>query len=145
MAGAVATGAKRQTTIPVGWNGSVDRTVTIRTVPGMRFDLAEVTVQPGERIRLVLENPDDMLHNLLVVAPGAADRVVEAAMNLGLSGQTQHYVPDSQDVLFHTALLQPGTQEAIYFQAPSEPGEYPYVCTFPGHGITMRGVLRVEE
>ncbi|HEX6925217.1 MAG TPA: plastocyanin/azurin family copper-binding protein [Longimicrobiaceae bacterium] len=145
VAGAVATGAKRQTTIPVGWNGSVDRTVTIRTVPGMRFDLAEVTVQPGERIRLVLENPDDMLHNLLVVAPGAADRVVEAAMNLGLSGQTQHYVPDSQDVLFHTALLQPGTQEAIYFQAPSEPGEYPYVCTFPGHGITMRGVLRVEE
>lgn len=140
----LAPAAKRQTTIPVVWNGSVDRTVTIRTAPGMRFDLTEVTVQPGERIRLVLENPDDMLHNLVVVVPGAADRVVEAAMNLGLSGQARNYVPDSPDVLYHTALLQPGTQEAIYFQVPSKPGEYPYVCTFPGHGITMRGVLRVE-
>ena len=139
-----AAGPKRQITIPVAWNGSVERTVTIRAVPGLRFDLPEVTVTAGERVRLVLVNPDDMLHNLLVVRPGAADRVVEAAMNLGLTGQAQHYVPDSPDVLYHTALLQPDTQEAIYFEAPSTPGEYTYVCTFPGHGFTMRGTLRVS-
>lgn len=110
----------------------------------MRFDLERVTVQAGERIRLQFDNPDDMLHNLLVVTPGSADRVVEAAMRMGLSGQERHFVPDSPDVLFHTALLQPEAEEAIYFQAPSTPGEYVYVCTFPGHGFTMRGVLVVE-
>lgn len=135
---------KRLTEMPGAWNGAIDRTITIQAVPGMRFDLERVTVRAGERVRLQFDNPDDMLHNLLVVAPGSADRVVEAAMRMGLSGQERHFVPDSPDVLFHTALLQPETAEAIYFQAPSTPGEYVYVCTFPGHGFTMRGVLLVE-
>ena len=135
---------KRMTEMPASWNGAVDRNITIEAVPGMRFDLERVTVQAGERIRLQFDNPDDMLHNLLVVTPGSADRVVEAAMRMGLSGQERHFVPDSPDVLFHTALLQPEAEEAIYFQAPSTPGEYVYVCTFPGHGFTMRGVLVVE-
>ena len=32
----------------------------------------------------------------------------------------------------------------VIFDAPTEPGEYPFVCSFPGHWMTMRGVLRVE-
>ena len=28
--------------------------------------------------------------------------------------------------------------------APAEPGEYPFVCSFPGHWATMRGVLRID-
>jgi uncharacterized protein len=28
--------------------------------------------------------------------------------------------------------------------APATPGEYPYVCTFPGHFLLMNGVLVVE-
>ncbi|MGA1101650.1 MAG: plastocyanin/azurin family copper-binding protein, partial [Opitutales bacterium] len=27
---------------------------------------------------------------------------------------------------------------------PSEPGDYQYVCTFPGHFAMMRGVLLVR-
>jgi plastocyanin len=33
---------------------------------------------------------------------------------------------------------------AIEFTAPSAPGDYPYVCTFPGHS-TMRGILKVTK
>jgi putative heme-binding domain-containing protein len=29
--------------------------------------------------------------------------------------------------------------------APSEPGIYPYVCTFPGHWVVMKGMLVVAE
>ena len=25
-----------------------------------------------------------------------------------------------------------------------EPGDYPFICTFPGHWVTMRGVLKVQ-
>ena len=139
-----APAAKRMTEAPAAWNGRIDRALTIRAVPGMRFDLERITVQAGERVRLQFDNPDDMLHNLLVVTPGSADRVADAAMRMGLSGQERDYVPDSPEVLFHTALLQPDADEAIYFQAPVIPGEYEYVCTFPGHGFTMRGVMVVE-
>jgi azurin len=31
----------------------------------------------------------------------------------------------------------------LEFQAPTEPGDYPFVCTFPGHHLLMRGVVKV--
>ena len=29
-------------------------------------------------------------------------------------------------------------------EPPATPGDYPYVCTFPGHGVMMRGVMHVK-
>jgi len=78
-----------------------------------------------------------------VVRPGAATRVGEQAMRLGLDGAKMDYVPRTDDVLYHTALLEPQKSEAIYFVAPTTPGEYTYVCTFPGHYVTMQGTMRV--
>ena len=46
-------------------------------------------------------------------------------------------------VLWATGLVQPGEAETLRFTAPSEPGDYPYVCTFPGHWIRMNGVMHV--
>ncbi len=28
-------------------------------------------------------------------------------------------------------------------KAPTEPGVYPYICTFPGHRVVMNGVMVV--
>jgi glucose/arabinose dehydrogenase/azurin len=135
--------AKRLTTMPASWTGGPDATITIGTEPGLRFDLPSFDVQAGTRLKLVFNNDDDMMHNLLVVAPGSADRVGDQAIALGLDGPEQHYVPDLDEVLFHTALLEPETVEAIYFTVPTEPGEYTYICSFPGHAFTMRGTMRV--
>ncbi|MBK8502913.1 MAG: hypothetical protein IPL46_12270 [Saprospiraceae bacterium] len=57
--------------------------------------------------------------------------------------QEKGYIPESENVLFHTNLLAPQSSDAIYFEAPPEPGNYAYVCTFPGHALIMRGVLKV--
>ena len=135
-------GAKRVTSMPDGWS-QPDATITIGTQPGLRYDLDAFTVSAGARVELSFRNEDDMLHNLLVVLPGTADRVAMEAIQLGLEGAERGYVPESDDVLFHTALLQPGTAESIYFTAPTQPGEYTFVCTFPGHAVTMRGTMRV--
>ncbi len=135
--------AKRVTTMPEDWTDGPDATITIGTQPGLRFDLPAFDVQAGTRLKLVFNNNDDMMHNLLVVQPGSADRVGELAIALGLDGPDQHYVPDLDEVLFHTVLLEPETMEAIYFTVPDEPGEYSYVCSFPGHSFTMRGIMRV--
>ncbi|MDH5605195.1 MAG: plastocyanin/azurin family copper-binding protein, partial [Cyclobacteriaceae bacterium] len=135
---------KRNTKMPASWNGNVDQTVTLTVQAGLKFDVTELKVKAGSKVKFVLDNPDDMLHNVLIVNPGTADKVAQMAIDLGLRGQEMNFVPNSEDVLFHTGLLQPDTSEAIYFTAPSKPGKYQYVCTFPGHGMTMRGVLVVE-
>jgi azurin len=48
-------------------------------------------------------------------------------------------------VLFHTSLLEPQKSETIYFVAPATPGEYAYICSFPGHAQLMRGTMRVTK
>ncbi len=135
--------AKRVTTMPDDWTGGPDATITIGTQPGLRFDLPAFDVQAGSRLRLVFNNTDDMTHNVLVVQPGSADRVGDQAIALGLDGPDLDYVPDMDEVLFNTALLEPGATESIYFTVPDEPGEYTYICSFPGHAFTMRGTMRV--
>ncbi|MDN5215541.1 plastocyanin/azurin family copper-binding protein [Fulvivirgaceae bacterium BMA12] len=142
--GEVAANVKRITQMPASWSNGPDREITIKTIPGLKFDQEEITVKAGAKIKWVFENPDDMLHNLLVVKPGTADEVADLAIKLGLKGQEKNYVPDSEQVLYHTNILQPHSSEVIYFVAPA-PGEYTYVCTFPGHAVMMRGKLVVTE
>jgi putative heme-binding domain-containing protein len=62
---------------------------------------------------------------------------------IGPSGK--QYVPDSSDVLIGTEMVAAEKQARITFRAPTEPGEYPYVCTFPGHWMRMYGVMVVVE
>jgi len=135
--------AKHQTTMPADWNGTVDQTVSVQGVEGLKFSLPAFDVKPGARVKLDFANASDMLHNLVVVRPGTATKVGEQAMRLGLEGAKLDYVPRTDDVLFHTTMLEPQKSESIYFVAPTTPGEYTYVCTFPGHYVTMQGTMRV--
>ena len=133
---------KRKLEMPDDWDDA-DVTITVGTKPGLQYDIKSFEVTEGDRVRLVFNNNDDMLHNLVVVEPNTADQVGELAMNLGLDGSQQGYVPEAEEVLFHTCIMQPGSSETIYFIAPP-PGEYTYVCTFPGHSRVMRGTMIVK-
>jgi uncharacterized cupredoxin-like copper-binding protein len=133
---------KRQTTMPADWI-QPDRILKLGTKPGLKYDVTNFEVKAGSKVRLIFSNNDDMTHNVVIVSPGAADDVASLALKLGLKGSEMNYVPNSSKVLFHTALLQPETSESIYFVAPSTPGEYTFVCTFPGHASVMRGIIKV--
>ncbi len=137
--------AKHVTVMPASWAGGPDHIFTIGTEPGLKFDIEQLTVKPGSRIKLVFDNNDDMQHNWLLVSPGTADEIGKAALDLGLKGANMQYVPVSDKVLYHTSLLQPRSKEAIYFTAPEKEGKYPYVCTYPGHYLIMRGILNVKK
>lgn len=136
---------KRILEMPADWTNGPDQTVTIGTQPGLKFDVEQVQVKAGSRIKWVFNNNDDMLHNCVIVKPGTANTVGVAAMNLNLNGAKLHYVPNSPNVLFHTNITQPESSESIYFVAPTEPGDYTFVCTFPGHHTLMQGILRVVK
>ena len=135
---------KRQTTQPSSWKNGPDQTIVLGTKPGLKFNKTDITVKSGSKIRWTFSNNDDMPHNFVIVAPGQADAVGDAALELGLKGMDMGYVPNSSKILNHTKLLNPGVSESLYFVAP-KPGIYTFVCTFPGHAQIMRGVLRVVE
>lgn len=135
--------SKRPTAQPADWLNGPDQVVTIGTKPGLKFDTPEIQVKAGSRVKWVFNNNDDMLHNCVIVKPNTANAVGEAAIKLGLKGAEMQYIPKSANVLYHTNLLQPETSETLYFVAPTQPGEYVYVCTFPGHHTLMVGKLKV--
>jgi azurin len=134
---------KHQTSLPEGWENGADQVVNIGTNPGLKYDIEQFQVKAGSKIKLVFTNSDDMLHNMIITPPGQADPVGEMALDMGIDGPKNDYVPSTDKVLFYTSLLQPGSSQSIYFTAPSEPGDYQYVCTYPGHYITMRGIMQV--
>ena len=57
------------------------------------------------------------------------------------------YIPEDEaskaKILVATAMIGGGEETEVTFTAP-EPGEYPFLCTFPGHFGIMNGKLIVE-
>ena len=125
-----------------------DQLTTIRiatVVEKMKYDTPNLTVKAGKKIKLIFANPDFMPHNIVLVNPGKADAVAMEAMKLGATGFSVGFVPASEDVIWASKLIDHGAEQVIEFNAPSKPGDYPYVCTFPGHHIIMRGNMKVVK
>ena len=74
----------------------------------------------------------------------SGNQIIESPNNTcTYNAQKFNFIPKSADVLFHTMLLHPNESDTIYFIAPEKPGEYVYICTYPGHYLVMRGILKV--
>ncbi|MFC5409990.1 PVC-type heme-binding CxxCH protein [Larkinella bovis] len=113
----------------------------------MAFDKKELTVPAGRAVTLVFENPDLMPHNVVIVKPGTAEKVGEAADAMATlkDGFEKHFVPSTPDVLFATPLVNAGKSFRLDFKAPTQPGAYPFICSFPGHWRVMQGILTVTD
>ena len=110
----------------------------------MKYDISEFEVKAGKKVKLIFSNPDFMPHNLVFTNPNKADSVAQQALSLGAKGFDMAFVPESNDVLWASKLVDHGKEEEITFTAPAAKGDYPYVCTFPGHHILMRGMMKVR-
>ncbi|MEC7566862.1 MAG: PVC-type heme-binding CxxCH protein [Planctomycetota bacterium] len=120
--------------------------IVIRPIPHrMIYDRPHIYVQAGKPVEIVFENVDIMPHNLIVTTPGAREEVGILAERLGSTpeGFAKQFIPDTDKVLFATGMLQAGEQQRLQITAPAEVGEYPFVCTFPGHWRTMFGTVHV--
>ncbi len=117
----------------------------------MRFDLDEFTVNAGQMVRVTLHHTGNlpaqaMGHNVVILWPG--DDVFEFGSDVGEQGgsMANDYVPEvlRDRVVAYTAMIGGGETATVEFQAPDEPGEYPFLCSFPGHFGQMNGVMIVE-
>ena len=60
-------------------------------------------------------------------------------------GAEKNYVPEMDEVLIATAIINPEEKVVLKFKAASEPGLYPFICTFPRHRKMMQGVMKVVK
>ena len=88
-----------------------------------------------------------MPHNFVIAKPGTMQAVGELAEKEALNPAfaKQSFVPKSSDVLASSTLMQPQAAQRITFTAPTQPGVYPYVCTYPGHWRRMFGAMYVVD
>lgn len=112
----------------------------------MKYDRTEFTVQPGQEVRIVFTNTATspaMNHNVVVlVGEEAIERVGTAAIE---AGEAREYVPEDEAIIAYTPLSAPGETVEVTFTAPTEEGDYPFICTFPGHYMLMQGVMHVTS
>ena len=122
--------------------------VRIQSVPEqMIFDLNWFAVQAGKPVQIVLANPDAMPHNLVIGQPGSLQEIGTkgwhdaAADGSGRQGLRARHAARAAG---HPA-AQRRRNGRLNFTAPAKPGEYVYLCTFPGHWVRMYGVMLVVE
>lgn len=116
------------------------------------YDKTDLTVKAGQKVKLTLNNTGSIApqpHNFLLIKPGK-DQAVGAQANAMMTdpqAMSKSYIPDASkdDIIAHTKLVQPNSTETVEFTAPAEAGDYPYMCTFPGHWLLMKGVLHITK
>ncbi len=133
---------------PVNKVSKVDKVIVLKVVKDvMKYDQQLITAKAGTTIQIVVENPDFMQHNLILIKPGTLEKVGAAADQLAQdpNGSKIQYIPKMSEVLQATPLINTGGKFTLTFKVPATVGDYPYVCTFPGHWRIMNGILRVTK
>jgi azurin len=121
--------------------------ITIHAGDDMKFDLKEIRVKQGQKVKLTLQHSGKMDkkamgHNVVII-PNAMD--LQLFANEAMKDAENDYVPASEakQIIAHTKMVGGGETTTIEFEAPA-PGVYKYVCTFPGHWAAMNGKFFVD-
>lgn len=111
--------------------------VTTGQAYGSNLKLETITAAAGEQLRISLSSVSvlpatAMAHNFVLLT---LDADVDAFARASISARDNGYLaPDMMGwVIAHTKMLGGGESDSITFTVPSEPGEYTFICSFPGH------------
>jgi azurin len=128
--------------------GAEVSTIELNVGDNMRYTPSVIQARPGQRVRIVLKGVGKLAalgHNLVLLKKGTAPKsfVDKAGKTTEETGTIPAAVND--DIIVASALVKPGESAEVIFEAPMEPGEYTFVCSFPGHfGLGMKGQLIVK-
>src|SRR5688572_20044882 len=124
-------------------------TLELTANDAMKFSVTQFEVAAGQEVKLVFTNMGTMPkvamgHNVVILKKGTD---VKAFADAAVAAAATEYIPASKadQVIAHTKMLGPKQSDEITFKAPTEPGEYPFVCSFPAHFLSgMKGVIVVK-
>lgn len=128
--------------------GAEVSTIDLNVGDNMRYTPSVIQAHPGQRVRVALKGVGKLAalgHNVVVLKKGTAPKsFVDKARKTTEETGT---IPAAMngDVIIASLLVKPGESAEVTFEAPMEPGEYTFVCSFPGHfGLGMKGQLIVK-
>lgn len=132
---------------PAGGGETVQ--VTIQANDQMKYDIDRIEAKPGQSVQVTLRNVGTMPkvsmgHNFVVLdGQVPPEQFIEASQ---MQMANNYVAPELKEhVIASTKLLGPGEFDTITFNAPKDAGDYPFLCSFPGHyAIGMKGVLSVK-
>lgn len=115
----------------------------------MQYDKKEITVTEGQKVTIKLKHIGKlpkaaMGHNVVILKPGTA--MPTFAMKCAPAAATDYIPQDAESkamIVAHTKMIGGGEETSVTFTAPAA-GEYPYLCTFPGHFGIMNGKMTVK-
>jgi len=113
--------------------------VQIQADDKMRFDVTAFDASPGQKITVTLKNVGttpklSMGHNFLLLDRSVNEQNATKFLDAASTEASHDYVPPgSKEVLARTKLLGPDETDTVTFNAPQIPGQYLYLCSFPGH------------
>lgn len=127
--------------------------ITIQADDKMRFDVTAFDAKPGQKISVTLKDVGttpkfSMGHNFVLLDRNINTGNVQSAFLDKASMEASHdYVPPgAKEVLAHTKLLGPNETDTVTFNAPFVPGDYLYLCSFPGHySQGTKGFMTVKQ
>jgi azurin len=125
------------------------RTIEITANDTMKYNVSSIAAKPGEQVRVKLTSSGTMpkiamAHNFILLKKTAD---VAAFANAAINARATDFIPPAMkdQVLASTGLAGNGESVEVTFKAPTAPGQYPFLCTFPGHfAVGMKGVLVVK-
>jgi azurin len=125
------------------------RTIEISGNDQMKYSLNAIEAKPGEQLRVVLTNlgtlpKEAMAHNWVLLKAGSDAGAFSTA---AATARDTNYIPASKtdEILAKIDLLGPRQSGEVTFKAPDQPGEYPFLCSFPAHfQVGMKGTLTVK-
>jgi azurin len=126
--------------------------VTILADDKMRYDVTAFEVKPGQKVSVTIKNIGttpkfSMGHNFVMLDRMVNQSNVQRFLDAASTEATHDYVPPaSKEVLAHSKLLGPNETDTVTFNAPYIPGEYLYLCSFPGHySQGTKGIMTVKQ
>ena len=142
-------GKKEESAAAVAPAASAVATLEFTANDSMKFNLTRAEVKAGQEVKVIFTNIGSMPkaamgHNWVLLKKGVDGKAVSDA---AVAAAATDYIPDSQkdNIIVYTKVLGPKQTDEITFKAPTEPGEYVFLCTFPAHYVAgMHGVLVVK-
>jgi azurin len=123
------------------------KTIVIKGSDAMQFDLKEIKVKAGQKVKLTLTHSGKLAkaamgHNWVLLKPGTD---VAAFGSKAAAARETEYIPASEkaSIIAHTKLVGGGESDTVEFTAPAK-GTYTFICSFPGHYALMKGSFIVE-
>jgi len=113
----------------------------------MQYNKTELRVKAGQKVKLTLRHIGKldinvMGHNVVILKKGVNPEEFAAR---AATERDNDYIPTGSDeFIAHTKMIGGGETTSIEFTAPTEAGEYDFLCSFPAHFAMMKGKFIVE-